>query len=228
MNSNQATNALNDLVSYRNQFDPQDWKDYLYDEAVSFQRQTTAKNPVDFLPEIWGLIKQFLIPYEEELEAEKVLSAFLTPPKRRTPAPIRDELFTKTRVLLDNEYYENVLEPSAMPYYKDAYLSKIFNNDLEDSVECYRIELCNGGRCEYDCLYVIDAYLKGVSIQIPVYITNISTSSGIAMRHSVEGDYDYEDEETVSLSEIFKTLPVRTYEPLLKQLFRYSTPYNCW
>jgi hypothetical protein len=74
MNSKQATNALNDLVSYRNQFDPQDWKDYLYDEAVSFQRQTKSKKPVEFLPEIWGLIKQFMIvfPSAEEAEAKRI------------------------------------------------------------------------------------------------------------------------------------------------------------
>ncbi len=245
-----SVKALNELVSYSPfsqgaelHFAPQDWKDYIYYEAVSFQRQTKSKNPVAFLPEIWGLIKQFLLPSTEEVEAkrisgreelEKVFSAFSLPPLKQgrrniyrdTPSPIRDALFTKTRVLIDNEYYENVLKPWVMPYYKDAYLSKIFNNDLEDFVEGYRIQLSSGSR-EYDCLYVMDAYLKGVSIQIPIYIKDINTSSPLAMRHSVE--YEDEDEdETETLSEIFKTLPIRTYEPLLKELLRGCTEFNCW
>ncbi len=194
----------------------------------------------------WGRLtyrlqeNELLNPYEEEEkqeEAEKVFSAFSLPPHKQgrryiyrdTPSPIRDALFTKTRVLIDNEYYENVLEPWVMSYYKNAYLSKIFNNDLgEDFVEGYRIQLSSGVRT-YDCLYVLDSYLNGVSIQIPVYIKDINTSSPLAMRHSVEGeDEDEYEEETLSISEIFKTLPVRTYEPLLKELFRGCTEFNCW
>jgi len=80
MNSKQATKALNELVSYKDQFDPQDWKDYLYDEAVSFQRQTKSKKPVEFLPEVWELIKGFMIvfPSEEEAEAKEMSGKDLT------------------------------------------------------------------------------------------------------------------------------------------------------
>jgi hypothetical protein len=71
MNSKQATKALNELVSYspfrrlgaepqdRDQFDPQDWKDYLYDEAVSFQRKTKSTREIYFPQEIWDIIKSY-------------------------------------------------------------------------------------------------------------------------------------------------------------------------
>ncbi len=59
MNSKQATKALNELVSYRDQFDPQDWKDYLYDEAVSFQVKTKSKREILLPEEIWDIIKTY-------------------------------------------------------------------------------------------------------------------------------------------------------------------------
>jgi len=56
-----SVKALNELVSCKEQFNSQDWKDYLYDEAVILQRKTKSKNPVEFLPEIWEIIKSYFV-----------------------------------------------------------------------------------------------------------------------------------------------------------------------
>lgn len=57
-----SVKALNELVSCKDQFDPQDWKDYLYDEAVVLQQKTKSKKTIEFLPEIWDIIKKYAIP----------------------------------------------------------------------------------------------------------------------------------------------------------------------
>jgi hypothetical protein len=56
-----SVKSLNELVSCKEQFNSQDWKDYLYDEAVILQRKTKSKNPVEFLPEIWEIIKSYFV-----------------------------------------------------------------------------------------------------------------------------------------------------------------------
>ena len=76
----QAIRDLNDLVSVRDQLTAEEWLEQVYPVAVSAQRKTASGKTVEFLPEIWGLIKEFMIvfPSAEEAEAKEMSGKDLT------------------------------------------------------------------------------------------------------------------------------------------------------
>lgn len=68
----QAIRNLNELVACRpqddqviQQFSPEDWREYIYPEAVALQKKATSKKEVCFPEEIWELIKDFQIDYNK-------------------------------------------------------------------------------------------------------------------------------------------------------------------
>ena len=76
----QAIRNLRELVAHRpqddqviQQFCPEDWREYIYPEAVALQKQATSKKEVCFPPEIWELIKQFCICQGDKLAQKNYL-----------------------------------------------------------------------------------------------------------------------------------------------------------
>jgi len=70
----QAIRDLNDLVSVRDQLTAEEWLEQVYPVAVSAQHKTASGKTVEFLPEIWGLIKDFAISRTKEQLANSIIS----------------------------------------------------------------------------------------------------------------------------------------------------------
>lgn len=132
----QAIRDLNDLVSVRDQLTAEEWLEQVYPVAVSAQHKTASGKTVEFLPEIWGLIKEFMIvfPSAEEAEAKKMSGKDLT--TSREPAGFfvigdyqfndDNELHSRTLTYMIN----GVLEP-----YDPKYLFPTLNFFWVDTVK---------------------------------------------------------------------------------------------